>query len=242
MSSNLLKIDPKTITVGILGYTGETGKALTKEILSRDLFKKTVLIGRRKVDYQEDFYNRAEQTVIDFDKLEEHEDAFKNLDVVYCCLGTTRAKSGVEGFRKIDFDYVNNTAVLAAKHGCKQFHLVSSSGADKDSSFLYPQVKGQSEEAVKNLNFENSFMYRPKLLIGTNREEARFLERVFIGLTKPIQVVSPTLMSTPIDVLAKSMIANTILNTDLKEKSQIVINDKIFEAAKLYDEFIKTKQ
>jgi hypothetical protein len=32
--------------------------------------------------------------VIDFDKISESEDAFKNLDVLYCCLGTTRGKSG----------------------------------------------------------------------------------------------------------------------------------------------------
>ena len=32
--------------------------------------------------------------MVDFDKIKENEDAFKGLDVVYCCLGTTRAKAG----------------------------------------------------------------------------------------------------------------------------------------------------
>jgi len=33
------------------------------------------------------------------------------------------------------------SAKLAKAQGCKQFHVVSSQGASKDSSFLYPKVK-----------------------------------------------------------------------------------------------------
>ena len=67
---------------------------MTTECLKNDLFKSTVLIGRRNVKYDEDFYNKGVQKVIDFDKIHEFDDAFKGLDVVYCCLGTTRGKSG----------------------------------------------------------------------------------------------------------------------------------------------------
>jgi len=31
---------------------------------------------------------------VDFENLDAHSDAFKNLDVGYCCLGTTRRRSG----------------------------------------------------------------------------------------------------------------------------------------------------
>lgn len=31
---------------------------------------------------------------MDFDKIDEHSAVFKDLDVGYCCLGTTRAKVG----------------------------------------------------------------------------------------------------------------------------------------------------
>jgi predicted amino acid dehydrogenase len=59
MASNLLKLDPKALTVGIVGYTGEAGKALSKEILKNSFFKSTVLIGRRNVDYNESYYKSA---------------------------------------------------------------------------------------------------------------------------------------------------------------------------------------
>ena len=38
----------------VLGYTGETGKALVKELSQQQYFKNVVLIGRRKVDLPED--------------------------------------------------------------------------------------------------------------------------------------------------------------------------------------------
>jgi hypothetical protein len=67
-----------------------------------------------------------------------------------------------EGFKKVDYDYIVNSAQVAKKNGCKQFHLVSSSGADKNSFLLYPQIKGLSEEAIGKMGFEKAAMYRPK--------------------------------------------------------------------------------
>ena len=46
-----------------------------------------------------------------------------------------------DGFYKVDHNYVVNTAKLAKDGGCKQFHLVSSTGANRNSSFLYPRTK-----------------------------------------------------------------------------------------------------
>ena len=46
-----------------------------------------------------------------------------------------------DGFIKVDHDYVMSTARVAKEKGCRHFHLVSSSGADKNSWFLYPKVK-----------------------------------------------------------------------------------------------------
>ena len=42
---------------------------------------------------------------------------------------------------KVDHDYVLSTARVANETGCRHFHLLSSSGADKNSWFLFPKVK-----------------------------------------------------------------------------------------------------
>ena len=51
---------------------------------------------------------------------------------------------------------------MAKKNGCKQFYLVSSAGADKNSVFLYPKTTGEAEDAIEALKFEQASFYRPK--------------------------------------------------------------------------------
>lgn len=108
----------------ILGATGETGKALLKEIVERKLFSKITLIGRRQLTFDDKAYEDVVsppliiwtlsvkmsldwsdlhtsvqvQEVVDFEKLDDYAAAFQGHDVGYCCLGTTRAKAGVVSF------------------------------------------------------------------------------------------------------------------------------------------------
>ena len=77
---------------------------------------------------------------MDFNNLGATPDAFAGVDSAFCCLGTTRAKAGKEGFIKVDHDYVVDSAGRLKEAGCADFHLVTSKGSDKNSWFLYPQV------------------------------------------------------------------------------------------------------
>ena len=149
----------------VLGATGEVGKELTSILAANENFSRIVLIGRRKLELNGEKFARIEQSIVDFDKLSDSSDAFRGFDVGFCCLGTTRAKSGVEGFIKVDRDYVVESAKLAKNGGCKQFHLVTGQGSNKKSFFLYPKTKGEAEEAVSNLGFDRVSIYRPGLLI-----------------------------------------------------------------------------
>ena len=59
-----------------------------------------------------------------------------------------------------------SAAQVARDAGAVEFHLVTSQGANKDSSFLYPQTKGLVEEAVRQVAFDRLYVYRPSFLIG----------------------------------------------------------------------------
>lgn len=54
-----------------------------------------------------------------------------------------------DGFYRVDHDYVVNSARLAKAGGCSQFHVVSSGGANKNSSFLLTRTKVPISVAVK---------------------------------------------------------------------------------------------
>ena len=104
---------------------------------------------------------------VDFERLEDFEELLAG-DDLYCCLGTTRAKAGSkEAFRKVDFTY----PFEAAKHAkVKQFLLVSSVGADHDSPVNYLKVKGELQEALKDLDFWALHIFKPSMLDGKRKE------------------------------------------------------------------------
>jgi len=52
------------------------------------------------------------------------------------------------GFYRVDHDYVVNSARLAKDGGCSQFHIISSIGANKDSSFLYTRTKVEISQSI----------------------------------------------------------------------------------------------
>ena len=114
----------------VLGGTGESGKRVMDELRISDLISKIVMLNRRQVELPEGpGIEKVEQKIIDFDKLEEHKDAFNEGEIAFCCLGTTRAKAGKDGFVKVDYDYVVNSAKILKETGaCTDYHLVSSWG------------------------------------------------------------------------------------------------------------------
>ncbi|CAF4787287.1 unnamed protein product [Rotaria sp. Silwood1] len=240
MSANLIAL--------ITGYTGESGKALLKELIKSNQFKKIILVGRRHVEYTDNEYKEKtlffsyandrqliiftitkEQRQIDFEKIDDYPEAFHGADIHYCCLGTTRGKSGAEGFRHVDFDFVVGAARLAKQEGCKHFHLVSSQGADPYSLFLYNKVKGQAETALTQMSFERLSIYRPAMLM-VHRTENRPLESFAqTVIHNTVERIAPEWITTPIEVLARAMCFNTF--TKDRPSIEILDNHAIFRLA-----------
>ncbi len=67
-----------------------------------------------------------------------------------------------------------------------------------------------------------------------DREEKRTGEQIARFFFKPFQYLCPTLLTTPIDILANSLIAKTIFSEEAPKKIEIVDNNEIFAAADYY--------
>ena len=167
-----------------------------------------VCIGRRNIDLPTDGgWDKVEQNVVDYDNLDKSANSFNNVDVAFCCLGTTRAKAGKTGFIKVDHEYVLNSAKLLKDANCPDFHLLTSRGANANSWFLYPQTKGQVEEDCKQLGFERLTIYRPGLLI-CDRAEQRGGEKFFRWVASWFS--QPTSWSIPTTMVAASMVSTSL--------------------------------
>jgi uncharacterized protein YbjT (DUF2867 family) len=152
----------------IAGSTGLIGKQLLQLLLADPYYEKVKVITRRPIEVQN---SKIENIVLDFDKLSEH-DASLTGDDVFCCLGTTiRIAKTKEAFRKVDYHYPLELARVTKSKGASQFLLVSALGADKNSSVFYNKVKGEVEEAIRNVSFQSTHVFQPSLLLGDRNEK-----------------------------------------------------------------------
>ena len=94
----------------------------------------------------------------------------------------SKAKSKKE-FKKVDYDYVVQSANIALKNGATKIIIVSSIGANPKSSNFYLKTKGKMEEAICNLTFEQIHLFRPSFLLGS-RQEFRFKEIITLPLIR----------------------------------------------------------
>ncbi|MGF6189077.1 NAD(P)H-binding protein [Serratia sp. 2723] len=100
------------------------------------------------------------------------------VDVVFCCLGTTRSQAGsAEAFRHVDYQLVVETALTGQRLGAQHCLVVSAIGANPGSVFLYNRTKGQMEQALREQNWPRLTLVRPSMLFGS-RAEPRLLERL----------------------------------------------------------------
>ncbi|TKC59097.1 oxidoreductase [Pedobacter hiemivivus] len=164
----------------IAGATGLIGSSLLHQLLDHPDYTMITAIVRNEIHLQ---HPKFRQVVVDFDRLENHQEHIKG-DVVFCALGTTKSKTpDKEQYRKIDYQYPLDIAFIAQQNGASQYHLVSALGANPDSSIFYSKLKGEVERDLKTIPFKAIHIYRPSLLVG-DRKEHRTGEGIMIGLMR----------------------------------------------------------
>ncbi len=84
----------------------------------------------------------------------------------YLALGTTIKVAGSkEAFRAVDFDANLAVAQAAIRAGVRRIGLVSAGGANTKSFMFYTRVKGELEEALRELPLTTLIIARPSLLL-----------------------------------------------------------------------------
>jgi uncharacterized protein YbjT (DUF2867 family) len=124
-------------------------------------------------------HKKLQWIVAEFDALDDLEPVSGMVDGdAFCCLGTTIKAAGSEAaFRRVDHDFVLNSARFAKKCGARQFSMVSALGASPESGTFYNRTKGETEAAVMAEGFPSLQIFRPSLLKG-KRDEFRLAEEI----------------------------------------------------------------
>ncbi|WP_428235610.1 NAD(P)H-binding protein [Gracilimonas sp.] len=167
-------------TAIVIGATGLVGSHILKQLLEDDRYETVKVFHRRSTGVE---HPKLEEHVVDFDNMEEWKNQLTG-DELYSALGTTIKKAGSQEKQyTIDFTYQYETAKAAAENGVDKFSLVSSAGANAQSRAFYTKLKGELDEAVKELPFEVITILRPSFLDG-DRSENRLGEAIGIFMAK----------------------------------------------------------
>lgn len=154
-------------TAVVAGATGLIGRQLLDDLLSGSYYDIVKAVTRRPL---ESTHPKLVNIVIDFEDLKSNAAALQ-ADDVFCCLGTTIRQAGSQKqFRRVDFDYPVTLAKVTKAAGARQYMLVSALGAKASSSVFYNRVKGETEQAIREVGFDSLHIFRPSLLLGERPE------------------------------------------------------------------------
>jgi uncharacterized protein YbjT (DUF2867 family) len=208
-------------TAILLGASGFTGALLLEQLIADDTYEKIKLFSRSSVHKTS---IKVEEHLVDLLNLEASKDQFFG-DVVFCCIGTTAAKTkDKKKYKSIDYGIPTAAAKLAKQNNISTFIVLSSMGADASSAVFYNKTKGEMEGAVLTQKIPHTFILRPSL-IGGRRKEFRLGEKigqVFMTAFNPFlkgtfekyKIIHPETIVKCMTVLASNTKNETIISSD----------------------------
>ncbi|MFN4914535.1 MAG: NAD-dependent epimerase/dehydratase family protein [Sphingomonadales bacterium] len=192
-------------TAIIAGASGLVGSALLPLLLDSDEYEKIISVGRKKLPIEHPKLQQIQLQTFDLTAFNTH------CDHAYCCLGTTIRKAGSkEQFIKVDYDYPMELAKTAIRNGADTFTVITAIASDENSRWFYSRVKGQLENKLRQMGFQNLNIVRPSMLLGP-RKEFRLGE----WISKQIMVLFSWLIPTQYKAVKNSAVARCMLNASL---------------------------
>ncbi|MBF4507440.1 NAD(P)H-binding protein [Flavobacterium sp. JLP] len=168
----------------IIGATGSTGEFLVDELLADKDYTTITIFVRRSTGKQNP---KLVEHIIDFSNIEAYKDLIVG-NVIFSCLGTTlKAAGSKENQRKIDYEIPAAFAKLAKENGLSSFVLLSAYGASSQSKVFYSQIKGELEDKIAALDFEQYIIFKPGLLL--RKDTDRLGEKIIAKLLNMINAI-----------------------------------------------------
>lgn len=171
-------------TAIILGATGLTGRLLLNKLIADDRYTSIKLFSRKASGNSSP---KIKEFVGDLLQLELFKDDF-TADEVFCCIGTTSAKTKDRDiYKAIDFGIPFTASKLAKENKIPTFLVISAMGSNAKSKIFYNRTKGEMEQAVLDQKISNTYILRPSLILG-ERDKMRLGESLGAVLMKSISI------------------------------------------------------
>ena len=211
-------------SVMIIGATGLVGARLFDLLLNDISVNRIVLLGR---SFPTVSHPKVVKVTTDFSDLQLLKNHFDDIQILFCCIGTTIKKAGSrDAFRKVDYEIPVRLAEVASAAGVIKFIAISSLGAELSSTNFYLKTKAEMEKDVVAYPFQKVAFVRPSLLLG-NRNETRVGEKLIrvllvlfsfllIGKFRKLRPIQDVTVAK-----AMNMITNSVNNQKVYESNEL---------------------
>ena len=156
-------------TAMLLGATGNVGGRILHLLVQSPLCKRVVVVTRRNV--AELANPRVQQVVVNMDQMEEDlAPHAKGVDIALAAFGVGKgsAKMADEQVRRIEIAYPTAFASAAKAGGARVLAMMTTVGADLQSSTKYLRNFGDKEKKSEELEFDFLGLYRPAVILGNS--------------------------------------------------------------------------
>ena len=212
----------------ILGATGLTGSHLLQLLLKDTDYDLVKVFTRNKLTIS---HPKIEEHVIDLLKLSDYAEEF-TADVVFCCIGTTKAKTPDKTlYRAIDYGIPVEAAKLCKQNAINHYIVISALGANAKSKVMYSRLKGEMQCEVLAQEIEHTHFLQPSLIVG-NRKEKRTGEDFSKQLMKIVGFLIPPRYKM---IQAKTIAKAMLQLASNPNKEQIIPSEEIKLIAEKYD-------
>ncbi len=154
-------------TALVIGANGLIGSALIEQLIQHNDIEKIIAFVRKPLSISN---SKLQVEVVDMMNPSAYSEKI-NGDILFCCIGTTIKTAGSqEAFSKVDFQIPVAFAKVAHQNNLPQYLMVSSLGADQNSSNFYLKTKGRCETEIAKIGLKSFSAFQPSMLLGKRTE------------------------------------------------------------------------
>jgi len=180
----------------IIGATGATGKDLTNLLLQDADYTQVVIFVRRPSGLT---HPKLLEVITDFERLDTVSEYIQG-DVLFSCLGTTLKAAGTKDKQwHIDYEIPLQFAEIASRNGVPSLVLLSAYGASTKSRIFYSKMKGELEEALARVAFNQYLIFKPGILQRKNTD--RTGERIMVAVLQVLNSLGIVRKFRPLSTL-----------------------------------------
>ena len=164
----------------VLGATGLVGSKIIEKL---DPKNEVVAFCRREFDFR----SHVKKNIVNF----EEDFDLPIVDHLFICLGfpvelldlVIMRKSVKKLFKKVDLDLVTQVAKKAKQIGIKNVSVISSVAASDKSLNYYLKIKGQMENNLRELGFDQLNIIQPSHMLGEREKPIGHDVKLFEDIT-----------------------------------------------------------